>query len=194
MEIAQGAHRFVMAFPSLGIAIKVAKIHPWLALKSFLSIFKRYKKYAKPRLVKVFLILYYEVFKYSPYHLTTIKHHLFVGIYDNWREFMFYQRTKNPFLQPTWFSFFGLFNLQRYGRPGDKSLGNVYLGLYYLTERQISNDAHYFDEPANFTVENNRLKILDYGYPYTKPIIEKYGRRIWEEFDPSQNAKQEADK
>ncbi|OGY45726.1 MAG: hypothetical protein A3J65_02075 [Candidatus Buchananbacteria bacterium RIFCSPHIGHO2_02_FULL_45_11b] len=182
MKIAQGKHRFVVAFPRLGIAIKIAKIKPIEALKRFWNVFIRHKGNAKEKLTR----LKFELFKMVPRAMPTIGYHLFYGIYNNWREFIFYQKTKNLFLQPTWFSFIGLFNIQPYGRPTDRSLGDLRHGLYDLTDGQVSLDGHHFDEPSNFTVENNRLKILDYGHQTTQKIITAYGQKIWEEFDPSQ--------
>lgn len=43
----------------------------------------------------------------------TFSEFLFAGIMTNWNEYRFYRRTKNPFLMPSYFSLFGLFNIQR---------------------------------------------------------------------------------
>lgn len=197
MEIAQGTHRFVVAFPRLGIAVKIAKIRPLKALTSFISPFWHLNSCKKPRLINAFRQFYFETFKCSVYALATAKHHFFIGLADNWREFTFYRRTRNPFLQPTYFSLFGFVNFQRSNTPPcNENPGDIYMGLYYLTDCRVSDDGHHFDEPNNFTVESGRLKILDYGHPTTQKIIAAYGQKIWEEFDPSQcpKYKQEADK
>jgi len=182
MEIHHGSHRLVVAFPHYGIAIKIAKIRPWSAIKSLASNFNGYLK-GYYKLSGLITLWWLQLFGFKSEGLHTAKSALFMGILDNWREFFYYRRTRNPFLQPTWISLFGFINIQRYGRPCDEACGDLYKSMYYLSERMIATDGHHFNDNRNFTLVSGHLRILDYGGRNTQQIISRYGRKIWSEFD-----------
>lgn len=180
MEIYHGSNRIVLAFPLLGIAIKIARIKPKEAWRSFWYDLKGYfeGRYAFSGVVKC---LYYQIFEFQAEGADTIKRALFLGILDNIREFILFWKTRNPFLQPTWFSLFGLINIQTYGRPCDASYGDLYDIMYHLSERAIAEDGHHFNKASNFTLHNGHLRILDYGGILIKDIIIRHGQKFWEE-------------
>jgi len=113
------------------------------------------------------------------------KNHLFGGIVDNWREFVFFRKTKHPFLLPTYFSFFGLLNIQRAGEPCQLKDVDLWCQLYELTDGKVFDDSHHFENPANFVLEGRRLRMIDYGSIRTHGVITQYGKKIVETFDPS---------
>ncbi|MDO8512509.1 MAG: hypothetical protein Q7S57_04505 [bacterium] len=119
-----------------------------------------------------------------------LKWALFHGIACNWREYRFYSRTKHPFLQPTYFSFFGTVNIQKYGRPvripfedeynRDKWWTRMFwMPVLGITNGEVIRDGHHFLNPENFCQDIfGRPKIVDYGLPRTQEIIKKWGEQI----------------
>jgi hypothetical protein len=121
-------------------------------------------------------------------YLTGPKQLLFKGMYENRSEYVFYSQYKSNFLLPTYFSFFGLFNIQKIGKKFEfKNEKEKYLSFWRqmlnVTSREATKDGHHFSNPKNFCEENGKLKIMDYGSPYTQEVLEKYGEKIYKEFD-----------
>ena len=96
MRFKKGTYRFVFVFPFLGITIKLPRFH----------LFSTIRTICRNLLHREFKSLYKELFisVSAPFGL---KNHLFGGVADNWREYLFSRNTKNAFVQPTYFSFFG---------------------------------------------------------------------------------------
>ncbi|OGH83709.1 MAG: hypothetical protein A2261_00960 [Candidatus Magasanikbacteria bacterium RIFOXYA2_FULL_44_8] len=97
MQIEHGTTRVVVLLPILGIVIKFPIIRIWGSIR-LAKIAVRALRMKIPRTRQVLL--------------PCIKDSLFLGIANNWREFWFYLRNRHPILKPTFFSFFGLFNIQ----------------------------------------------------------------------------------
>ena len=110
---------------------------------------------------------------------------LFKGLAANWMEFWLYVTTRNPFLQPTYFSLFGLVNVQRYGTPCPLKYVDVWCQLCELTNDQVWDDGHHFSNTQNFTFDGGVLRMLDYGSIKTRKVIRLYGEKIAQQFDPS---------
>lgn len=99
------------------------------------------------------------------------------GILENWREYTFYRKTKHAFLQPTWFSFLGLINIQKRGTDFGHTADQFYLSIHEATDGECTRDAHHFSNSDNFCVSDG-VRILDYGSLRTQSIIEKHGNKI----------------
>lgn len=183
MKIRVGTTRIVLLFPLLGIVIKVAKIRIVEFVVSTVMVFSpRINVSFSGRWEQFFLLLRIptnDSFALGPRTL------LFGGIVANWREFGLYLKTRNIFLLPTYFSFFGLFNIQRYGYPCRISKIGFMLQLVQLTDRAISCDLHHFANPENFCFIDGKLKMVDYGSHLICEVVEKYGETIVRDFDPT---------
>jgi hypothetical protein len=117
---------------------------------------------------------------HSPQHL------MFKGILDNWQEFRFYQRTRSAFLMPTYLSLLGFMNIQKSGKMPASITENALWGqLRDITKAACWADSHAFSNPNNFCVEDGHLKMVDYAGVRAQNVIERYGDRIFQEFDIS---------
>ncbi len=154
MMISKGRNRLVFIFPSLGLALKFPLIHVVHAVRQFTA---------------------YGFHNSFPKKMKTIPEHLFKGIGDNWREFRFYIKTRHAFCQPTYFSLFGLVNVQRAGRHCGLPMENLWQEIITVTSGVASVDAHHFSNPLNFCHKGGHLRILDYGHLKTQAIIRQYG-------------------
>lgn len=110
----------------------------------------------------------------------------YAGLAENWSEFRFYRRTRHPFLWPVWFSAFGLFNLQPLGQvckdDEDEFCGRM---LYFIGgDSAAHDDIHHFSNPRNFCIdEGGKILILDCGSHLTQYVVQKFGERIWREWN-----------
>ena len=172
MIIHKGSDRVVLAFPNQGFVIKVPLIKIFRAVHYFCGdFFARKWSSLRKRFIHPIRMQY------------SIPGLVFRGIFANWNEFLLYQQTKNPFLQPTYFSFFGLFNIQKHNEPykdGELLRKEIYRIIGW---RGFKLDMHHLVNPRNFTLEKGRLRILDYGSKSTRTLIEEFGKRIHEEFN-----------
>jgi hypothetical protein len=110
---------------------------------------------------------------------------LFGGIMANCQEWQFYRKTKNVFVMPTYFSFFGLFNIQKRGKKID-FWGEA--GAWHYIHNNIENhqqpfcDGHTLASIENFCLDNGRLKIVDYGSRSLGPFLEINGEKLYNNF------------
>ena len=162
MKIKKGTDRIVVAFPLLGIVVKIPIIH----------------------FIRLFSVLTTEKGEF-PLYWKYWKMKIFSGLISNWNEFRFYWRTRNPFLQPTYFSIFGLLNIQRYGEPCNLQIVDLWCQLHELTDGSVFDDSHHFANPNNFCFYKGKLRISDYGSQRSHRVIMKYGERIFKFFDPA---------
>ena len=160
MLVKKGKNRFVLVFPTAGIAIKFPIIHVFRAVRQFFS---------------------YGFHNPYPGDITkSLTEHLVKGIGDNWREFRFYIDHRHPFCQPTYFSLFGLFNLQRVTHPCRLSTQDLWSEIHDVTAGEAFKDAHHFSNPQNFSHDKSEhLKLIDYGHPMTIEIVQKYGQELY---------------
>jgi len=176
--IKKAQDRIVIILPTLGIVIKFPIIHFIFFLKFLKDAYQIKHKIRKWDYWKVMWRLSAEC-DFAPKAL------LFKGLSVNWNEFWFYQTTHNPFLQPTYFSLFGLVNIQKYGEPCQFEGKSFWNQIYNLTKGAAMKDGHHFENPANFSLYNGKLRILDYGSSKTRLIVKKYGDKIVTDFDPN---------
>ena len=127
--------------------------------------------------------LYYEIFLFTT-RMASIKRLLFRGLLENWREYRFYRKTRNKLLLPTYFSVFGLVNIQQLAssRPLDES--NLWCQLHDLTNRAAWKDNHHFSNPDNFCLVNGKLMVIDYGGLEVQDVLAEYEDAIFNGFDP----------
>ncbi len=177
MFIKKGNYRIVIVIGSLVIKL------PRIRLKSGIKCLMHEIKHG--RCLKYYRndVLYY----------TCSKTNFFGGVISNWQEYRFYQSTKLPILMPTYFSFFGLFNIQKRGQILESNRKDIFQQLYDLTNGEVFDDSHAFENPANFCLENGKLVMIDYSKKSRKVLI-KYGEKIQREFNPSYNWEEECKK
>jgi hypothetical protein len=108
---------------------------------------------------------------------------LFLGIRDNWSEFVFYVFHPSPFLMPTYFSLFGLLNIQKRGEKARIERINLLSQLRVITNDAIKADGHAFLNTDNFCVLDGHLLMVDYGSPKTQGVLKEYGDKIHRDFN-----------
>ena len=110
---------------------------------------------------------------------------LLAGIMANWQEFLFTIFCWNNFIQPTYFSLFGLINIEK---RGDKiNFWNSddlfeYISKNSLSEKQLHCDSHVFSNIENFSMDGNHLKIHDYGSRNIQEFLILNGERLYSRF------------
>lgn len=171
MNIKKGSDRVVITFPALGIVVKIARIR---IFKAIYWLLKETIKHDWPALEKRFTHP-----MNAPWSIWGL---VFRGLVSNWMEFYFYQTTKHPILQTTFFSLAGLVNVEKYCDPCNKE-NCPYKELKRIAgTRAILKDMHHLGNPKNFCIVNGKLKFLDYGSKETRNFINQYGSKIYEQF------------
>jgi hypothetical protein len=174
MQVHKGSARIVIAIPTIHVAVKLPIIRILMVSKKTYQLIRRSEW---DRLAKLCQWN-------SKYH-RSFKRLLLKGILDNWSEFFFYLcNRENPFPQATYFSFFGLINLQRYDTPCDIPERTFYKQLSELTNRTAMKDLHHFENSNNFSFRDGRLVMHDYGSKVTRAIIVLYGENTHYSFYP----------
>jgi hypothetical protein len=126
-----------------------------------------------------------EVKRYECYGTTAIC--LMEGVMANIQEWRFYRKTKHAFVMPTYFSFFGLFNIQKRGQEINFWKG---VDVWHYIHQHVQNhaqpfcDGHTLAEIYNFCLDDGHLKIVDYGSRRLEPFIEINGQRLYDNFKP----------
>ena len=169
MTFHKGTARCVVCIPLLRIVLKLPIIHIRNAFHMF--------KFG----IKVRQLL--ELLTCSVYKTYSVKGQLFRGFAENWNEYRFYLKTKHQFIQPTYFSLFGIVNFQKMGNICNLSRTNHWTQIAIITNEQAHADSHHFGEASNFCLEGSVLKILDYGNPKTQDVVMKFGTIIQEKYD-----------
>ena len=178
MLIKKGRSRLVLVFPKFGVVIKFPDFH-----------FRRIPRMIKIRFKEGGWKFFWETLKHEFNYFTmetsgSLKRELFLGLVANWNEFYLYWKTKSPFLQPTYFSFFGFLNIQKYGESCLIDPIDLWYQLLVLTDNKVFDDGHHFSNPKNFLISNGKLQMIDYGNPSVNNVVIQYGKKIFELFDP----------
>ena len=197
----KGNSRFVLAIPALGVALKIGRIHWDQVLKTLKRAKKSHKRYLRDRKIdycseplgRFFLreLLEYTVDDSRDYR-PSIKMSLFGGMVDSWREWRFYKkhRSLRELLHPTYWSFFGLLNIQKYGKPMkarslmDPKCGELYGCYFKVVGAPLNKDAHHFFYEGNFHYRDGKVLFLDYGGLATQKILSEYCVEILRRFVP----------
>lgn len=110
-----------------------------------------------------------------------LRPYMFAGMWANWNEYRFYAATRNPFVWPTIFSFFGLFNIQRIGNACGYTSHEVWNALFEQAGNDLFADNHCFDNASNFCVsKEGKLRLLDYASEGSQKVVTKYGKQLAE--------------
>jgi hypothetical protein len=167
MQIARGRTRTILIFDFF--VIKLPRIYFWRAIKAIGH-----------------GLQYGALMKYLRYDIDTYnspRRFLFKGIRDNWQEFLFYRRNRLPILAPTWFSLFGLLNIQKKIEMVKIKETTLWCQLCAMTSNEVWSDSHTFSNAVNFSNVGGKLIMVDYGDPAAHPVLEKFGDKIFNEFD-----------
>jgi hypothetical protein len=162
--VRKGQTRTVWVFPQLGFAIKF----PVFFFRFFFKTLwiEREWKYLKEWLM----------WEDCVWH--SARFYLLKGLLDNWREFLFFVWHRDePFLFPTYFSFFGLFNITPLGEEIPEEV-DLWHFIYKATGGQALRDSHHFTENANFCFYEGHIRIRDYGAKRTQGIITEFREKF----------------
>lgn len=169
-----GITRFVITIPCLGWAIKIAKINPLQAIKTVIW-------NAETAIQGGDAGEFGRLMGYTDAVWHSVRWQ-FRGIYCNLREHRFYKKSRNPFLWPTIFSFFGLINIQPLAKRQPEETADFKLWRFVLkvSENQAWEDNHTFCEEDNYAIdEQGHLRILDYGSIRSQKMISVYGPALY---------------
>lgn len=179
MYISKGSTRLVINFPSLGFVVKFPLPKPCLFTESLVRALK-FKFQGKPELLN-FVFAMDEDGTYQ----TNIRITLLNGIFHNWKEYRLWSKTKSSFLEPTYFSFFGLCNIQKYGKPLKVHYGTLWHQMLKYSNEQVWDNSHHFSNLNNFSFCNGNIKMIDYGDFGMEKTVINYGDKIVRLFDPT---------
>jgi len=175
IEIKKGTWRLAILLPCCGLALKLPRIHFYQGLKDLKNYLR--KDWRAKKLKNIFRAL----FKHTVFTPDSLKGWFFRGMVENWQEWTFYRKSKNPFLLPTYFSIFGWLNIQQLGMEPEIE-EQIFLTQLLIFSQSKTWGKHYALR-KNFSFRNGKLQILDYGDPKVQRIVTKYGKIIQEKFD-----------
>lgn len=191
----EGTSRIVVIVPKLGIVLKIARINLLKAIFLILIAFgfERGFQFNKVIKIKVWLRQRKYYFKHGIFGPTirapepSLSYFLFRGLACNLSEFIYYLRNRNNnFLIPTYFSIFGIVNIQSLQKDVCNSDDKVFQHLTKFTERNelFKHSPHTFAEQSNFCVDKEgKLCVLDYAAKGLQKMAKKYGDRFHSPFE-----------
>jgi hypothetical protein len=183
VQIKKGHDRVVLLIPSLKIVVKFPIIRFWAVIRRTFYHVRR----------KQWRALWY-IAKSPVNSWGSLSGNLLKGLAANWNESRFFRETKNPFLLPTHFSLLGLLNIQRYGEPCRLESVDLWCQLVELTNSDVWEDNHHFENPDNFCFYQGRLHISDYGSLRCQGVIIRHGAKIIDSFNPAYDWEEEKKK
>jgi hypothetical protein len=180
MNIHKGYSRAVILVPFLGIALKFPIIR-------ILDALNQLKYYCGKGLIRYLKLEH----KWTVDHHSTIKMALGKGLRDNWQEFRCSRNNPNhKFLMPTYFSLFGLMNVQKLGQSFEMEPTHLWLQMIKLIGDGVWKDSHTFAQPNNFCKDGGRIRVVDYGNPQSAEAMIQHGENVWENFTFDFDAKE----
>lgn len=181
MQFKRGDYRFVVVLPMIGIVLKFPLVHLATVLWSILRALVHFD------FLSFWVMLRMPADPSQNRSVCGYQNRLFGGIMVNWREFVFFIKSRHhPFLLPTYLSVLGFINIQKLGTPPcNLKRGALWRQLYELTKGEVWDDGHHFSNPENFCLPDGRLTMIDYGQPKTWQVVIKYGKKIVDRFDPA---------
>lgn len=126
-----------------------------------------------------------QVLHHKKYEIFSLRYLLFGGIMANWNEYLFYRETKNLFVMPTYFSLFGLINIQKRGQEitfWEYKDVWMYICHNSVNENQPFCNSHSFAEKENFCLDGDKLKMLDYGNRHVHNFLRLNGDKLFNNF------------
>ncbi len=181
MKVYKGTTRIVVAFPSLGIAVKIARIRCIEAVKRAVARFRMKTK--DPKLEKRFIRNYFSWRMQVPSD-PSFWNLLLVGLVSNLFEWKYTLQNGATFTAPTYVSC-GLFSIIRYAEPLPKMLSGLAFGFKVrkafdsiMPEHIQVSDSHHLTAGKNFGYINGKLVICDYGSAKTQAILRSYAKQL----------------
>lgn len=110
----------------------------------------------------------------------------FGGIMSNWNEYLFWLKTKDALLCPTYFSLLGLINFQKRVLKLEATEKEFETEMEIALEKDGKRKAwadHAISNPRNFGNNEGILVIVDYGDRKTQALIKKYGEGLKKMFN-----------
>ena len=174
MKIKKGTTRIVLIFNHIVIKLPVIEIirsakEFYYSRKYFFKSIKKngFKRHYQKKLIRKrhsikneqeFIArrskeIFLEVVPFKKYEIFGLRYLLFGGIMANWNEYLFYKETNNLFVMPTYFSFFGLINIQKRGQDINFwKYDDIWRYIYQNSknENQPFCDSHSFAGKENF--------------------------------------------
>lgn len=174
-----GSNRVVVEFVSFGLVLKFPIIHLVLLYHSIRGFFRG---------TACVSFFHWCIYPMDSEGFLGFRRLVFKGAADNWREYWFYLAEQHPFAQPTYFSLFGLMNIQLRGDPIliERKEFRRQLELF-IGEQVLYSDPHHFASIGNFCVSGGKLRILDYGSLKTQRIIRERGMCVYRNFQIKSN-------
>ncbi len=161
MKIKHGTSRCVILLPCFGLAVKLPKID----LGTFWHVLLRSLKQGHGREFTVILNPRRRVF-------------VLRGLACNFAEFWFYMRTRNTFAWPTYFSLFGLCNIQKLATVIHyDEVFDVFHAIENIAGADF-RDRHCFAAHSNYCRRGGKLYLLDYGSANNRLVLQKYERQL----------------
>jgi hypothetical protein len=176
--IKTGKDRIVIVFPRLGFVLKVARLNNLKSNRLFKDVTDAYfcikTTSIKERLLNVSGIL---------------EHFYARGIYANLREKRGWKKTKNPFLMPTFFSFFGFVNIMPYAKRvitwTEFDDLDILMQISYYSGFIWQVSPHTFTKADNFCIDEfDKVKMIDYGFRDSDKFIIRCGQTLYESLNP----------
>ncbi len=146
MDIKKGAYRFVVFTPKYVFKIPTPR-YAWGVLKNI------------PRMLKN------GDGKFIYKELSWGLKNMLRGVRENKSEYSCWKRMQSPFLSKTFFSFFGILNIQARqtgDSPNREALLEMFLKLPQEAQKQLQQVESHCLEPANFINTNRGLILVDY--------------------------------
>ena len=177
MHFAKGRDRMVVIIPKIGVAIKIAFIHFIMVVRQILS----FSLSGDWEYIK-------KLWDRELEERGGFRNSLFGGIHANWSERKFYRETHNHFVQPTYFSFLGLINIQKCGKmctveDGDELMA-FWTELRMITKDEVYVDPHHFQNPLNYCMHDTHVRMTDYGNTAVQQVLKVYGDMLAENLHP----------
>lgn len=165
MQFKYGTSRIALLIPFLGIAIKFPRVYGLTILK---QVYYGYLKRGYWKGLFWFLTA-------PANQMCSFRYMAFAGVVGNVSEFMFYLKTRNRFACPTYFSFFGLINIQQLGEtPAFGEAWDIHRAILNIGGNDIK-DSHCFSDVFNFVIgKNGQLYLLDYASSNSQLVLKKY--------------------
>ncbi|MEI8223823.1 MAG: hypothetical protein WCG20_01730 [bacterium] len=181
-----GNTRHAVLIHPFGICIKFPKINLFEGLRKLFKIIqllfeifvvKTKKQWELEWYVKWIIFGHYEQVVVKPVSYCWMR-----GIMANGNEFYYYvTNSSNPLLIPTYFSFFGLINIQPIVNPMTTHRYDLFSLFWRSTEipnEMMGCDSHAW-ESQNFTQhQDGTIALYDYASTRAWPIVKKYGPRF----------------
>lgn len=168
LNLKVGCRRYVIVIGPW-IALKFPRIRLWLAVNVLRDDIKNGNMLNKFQ-------------KYDYRYAGTIQHAVLAGLMENWKEFVYWRRFGFDWLVPTYFSLFGLVNVQKAGEEFDFDKNGIFWSQIseHFGDKVYEGDEHAFAEDENYVLIDSQVRLVDYGNFRNEDFFAKYEERLRE--------------